>query len=54
MTLVPLSTPVEIIRALADAVSQYDTLASAAAKPVPKRTWKDVADEHLSLFQQLP
>ena len=54
MTLVPLSTPVEIIRALADAISQYDTLASAAAKPVPKRTWKDVADEHLSLFQHLP
>lgn len=53
MTLVPLSTPIEIIRALADSVSQYDTLAISAANPVPKRTWKDVSDEHISLFQKL-
>jgi glycosyltransferase involved in cell wall biosynthesis len=53
MTLAPLATPIEITRALADAISQYDALANAAAQPVPKRTWKDVADEHFSLFQKL-
>lgn len=53
ITLAALSTPVEILRALADAMSRYDACAAAAAEPVPRRTWKDVADEHLSLFQQL-
>ena len=53
MKLLPLSTSVEITRALVEAMSQYNELANAAEHPVSKRTWSTVADEHLSLFQKL-
>ncbi len=53
MKLLPLATPIEINRALVVSISQYAELASAAAEPLPKRTWSDVADEHAILFQAL-
>lgn len=53
MTLAPLRTPVEITRALADAMSRHAELAAAAAEPPLQRSWRDVGEEHLTLFRRL-
>lgn len=53
MTLAPLRSPIDIIRAVADAMSHYDDIAQAAAKPLPERTWHNVCTEHLALFNVL-
>ena len=53
MKLLPLGSPLDITRALVDAISQYSSLAEAASQPLPRRTWADVAEEHLSFFRTL-
>ncbi|PIQ76811.1 hypothetical protein COU78_00730 [Candidatus Peregrinibacteria bacterium CG10_big_fil_rev_8_21_14_0_10_49_24] len=53
MTLTELKTPIEITRAIAEASTQYELLAAQAAEPAPRRTWQDVQEEHMALFQRL-
>lgn len=53
MTLAPLRDPIDIIRAVADAMSHYTDIAKAASQPLPERSWKNVCNEHLALFDQI-
>ncbi len=48
--LTPLRTKEQIIEALKRAKDEYVVLATQAAEPLPERTWRNVADEFLSLF----
>lgn len=53
MTLTALRTPIEITRAIAEASTRYEALALQAAEPAPRRTWQNVQEEHIALFQRL-
>lgn len=53
MTLAPLRDAIDIIRAVADAMSHYPDIAQVAAEPVPERDWKSVCNEHLGVFARL-
>ncbi len=46
-----LSSPKLVLRAIADAASQYAQLAQSAAQELPARGWQQVVEEHESLFQ---
>lgn len=55
MIIRPLTGVNDITKAILEADHQYDSLAAAAAAPLPrKRGWEHVAEEHLQLFQSLP
>lgn len=53
MTLAPLRDTIDIIRAVADAMSHYEDIARAAAEPLPERNWANVCTEHMALFERL-
>ncbi len=53
MLIEQLRTPEQIIKAVRAVQGDYDRLAQRSAAILPERTWDDVADEHLSLFQGL-
>lgn len=53
MTLAPLITPEEIREGIYGVRDRYDKIAEAAASEPIKRSWDDVANEHLSLFNSL-
>ena len=43
----------DIALAIEDVRLRYDQIAAAASADVPRRTWQDVAEEHLTLFSRL-
>ena len=53
MTILPLRTVHDIVRAILDIDRRYDEIATAAGRPVAARPWSNVAAEHLSLFSKL-
>lgn len=53
MTVAPLATQDDIVRALGEFRGRYDAHAARAAQPLAERTWHTVADEHLALFSSL-
>lgn len=53
MTLAPLRTPIDIVRAIADSITHYETIASSACELLPERTWEMLLSEHLALFSKL-
>lgn len=53
MLLRDLSTPDAIIQTVIDVQRNYAAIAHSAAAAIPKRSWRDVAEEHLTLFHAL-
>jgi len=53
MKLVKMKESIDIVRAVSDAKSNYDTLVSMMPGPVEQRSWKVVVDEHISFFSTL-
>lgn len=53
MITAPMITPQDIVTAVRDADSRYADIAADAAALPPKRSWADVAQEHVALFQSL-
>jgi glycosyltransferase involved in cell wall biosynthesis len=51
MTIARLRSPSDIVTAVRDVIARYDAIASAAASPPPRRSWADVAEEHVAMFQ---
>lgn len=51
MTIARLRSPSDIVSAIRDVIARYDEVASAAASPPPRRSWTDVAEEHVAMFQ---
>jgi len=53
MVLRDIKTPEQLARSVADIRSRYGEISQAAALSPPKRSWQDVARDHLSLFSSL-
>jgi len=53
MVLRDMKTPEQLAQTIADVRSRYGEISQAAALPPPKRSWQDVAKDHLSLFSSL-
>jgi glycosyltransferase involved in cell wall biosynthesis len=49
----PLRTPLQIAKAIQDAIDGYAHLAERASGPMPARTWENVIEEHVRLFRGL-
>lgn len=53
MILRKLTTPSDIITAIKEVQENYSDIADAAGSSVKKRGWKEVAEEHMKLFNEL-